>query len=60
MFSKQSDNAVASMTPSRSRSARRRLKLLYLLAFIALMIFGVRWKIEQNRKRMEHEKYKEL
>lgn len=35
-------------------------KLLYLLAFIALMIFGVRWKIEQNRKRMENEKYKEL
>lgn len=35
-------------------------KLLYLLAFIALMIFVVRWKIEQNRKRMENEKYKEL
>lgn len=35
-------------------------KLLYLLAFIALMVFGVRWKIEQNRKRMENEKYKEL
>ena len=35
-------------------------KLLYLLAFIALIIFGVRWKIEQNRKRMEDEKYKEL
>lgn len=35
-------------------------KLLYLLVFIALMIFGVRWKIEQNRKRMENEKYKEL
>lgn len=35
-------------------------KLLYFLAFIALMIFGVRWKIEQNRKRMENEKYKEL
>ena len=35
-------------------------KLLYLLAFIALIIFGVRWKIEQNRKRMENEKYKEL
>ena len=35
-------------------------KLLYLLAFIALVIFGVRWKIEQNRKRMENEKYKEL
>ena len=35
-------------------------KLLYLLAFIALMIFCVRWKIEQNRKRMENEKYKEL
>ena len=35
-------------------------KLLYLLAFIALMIFGVRWKIEQNRKRLEDEKYKEL
>lgn len=35
-------------------------KLLYFLAFIALIIFGVRWKIEQNRKRMENEKYKEL
>ena len=35
-------------------------KLLYLLAFIALIAFGVRWKIEQNRKRMEDEKYKEL
>lgn len=35
-------------------------KLLYLLAFIALIVFGVRWKIEQNRKRMEDEKYKEL
>ena len=35
-------------------------KLLYLLAFIALMVFGIRWKIEQNRKRMEDEKYKEL
>lgn len=35
-------------------------KLLYLLVFIALIIFVVRWKIEQNRKRMENEKYKEL
>lgn len=35
-------------------------KLLYFLAFIALVIFVVRWKIEQNRKRMENEKYKEL
>ena len=35
-------------------------KLLYFLAFIALMIFGVMWKIEQHRKRMENEKYKEL
>ena len=35
-------------------------KLLYLLAFIALIIFVVRWKIGQNRKRMENEKYKEL
>lgn len=35
-------------------------KLLYLLVFIALIIFAVRWKIEQNRKRMENEKYKEL
>lgn len=35
-------------------------KFLYLLVFIALMIFVVRWKIEQNRKRMENEKYKEL
>lgn len=36
------------------------VKLLYLLVFIALIIFVVRWKIEQNRKRMENEKYKEL
>ena len=35
-------------------------KLLYLLVFLALIIFVVRWKIEQNRKRMENEKYKEL
>lgn len=35
-------------------------KLLYILAFIALVFFGVRWKIEQNRKRMEADKYKEL
>lgn len=35
-------------------------KLLYSLAFFALIIFVVRWKIEQNRKRMENEKYKEL
>lgn len=35
-------------------------KLLYLLVFFALIIFVVRWKIEQNRKRMENEKYKEL
>lgn len=35
-------------------------KLLYSLAFFALMIFVVRWKIEQNRKRMENEKYEEL
>lgn len=35
-------------------------KLLYSLAFFALIIFVVRWKIEQNRKRMENEKYEEL
>lgn len=35
-------------------------KLLYSLAFFALIIFVVRWKIEQNRKRIENEKYKEL
>lgn len=35
-------------------------KLLYSLAFFALIIFVVRWKIEQNRKRMEDEKYKGL
>ena len=35
-------------------------KLLYFLAFIAIVAFGIRWKIEQNRKRMEDEKYKEL
>lgn len=35
-------------------------KLLYSLAFFALIIFVVSWKMEQNRKRMEDEKYKEL
>lgn len=35
-------------------------KTLYLLAFMALIVLGVRWKIEQNRKRLEDEKYKEL
>lgn len=35
-------------------------KTIYLLAFIALIVQGVRWKIEQNRKRLEDEKYKEL
>ena len=35
-------------------------KLFYLLIFIAFIAYGVRWKIEQNRKRMEVEKYKEL
>lgn len=35
-------------------------KLLYLLIFIALVAWGVHWKNERNRKRMEDEKYKEL
>lgn len=35
-------------------------KLLYSLAFFALIIFVVSWKMEQNRKRMENEKYEEL
>lgn len=35
-------------------------KLFYVLLFIALIVIGVRWKNEQNRKRMENEKYKEL
>ena len=35
-------------------------KMLYLLIFIAILVFGFRWKMEQNRKRMEDEKYKEL
>ena len=35
-------------------------KLLYFLTFIAIVTFGIRWKVEQNRKRMENEKYKEL
>lgn len=35
-------------------------KLIYLLLFIAILAWGLRWKMEQNRKRMEDEKYKEL
>ncbi len=35
-------------------------KLIYLLFFIAILAWGYRWKMEQNRKRMENEKYKEL
>ena len=35
-------------------------KLIYLLFFIAILTWGYRWKMEQNRKRMEDEKYKEL
>ena len=35
-------------------------KLIYLLFFIAILTWGYRWKMEQNRKRMENEKYKEL
>lgn len=34
-------------------------KLIYLLFFIAILTWGYRWKMEQNRKRMEDEKYKE-
>lgn len=35
-------------------------KLIYLLFFIAILTWGYRWKMEQNRKRMEDKKYKEL
>lgn len=35
-------------------------KLLYVLIFVAILVFGFRWKMEQNRKRLEDEKYKEL
>lgn len=34
-------------------------KLIYLLFIIAILTWGYRWKMEQNRKRMEDEKYKE-
>lgn len=35
-------------------------KLIYLLFIIAILTWGYRWKMDQNRKRMEDEKYKEL
>lgn len=35
-------------------------KLIYLLFIIAILTWGYRWKMEQNRKRMEDEKYKKL
>lgn len=35
-------------------------KLIYLLFIIATLTWGYRWKMDQNRKRMEDEKYKEL
>lgn len=35
-------------------------KLIYFLFIIAILTWGYRWKMEQNRKRMEDEKYKEL
>lgn len=35
-------------------------KTLYVLLFAAVLVFVYRWKIEQNRKRMEDEKYREL
>ena len=35
-------------------------KLIYLLFIIAILTWGYRWKMEQNRRRMEDEKYKEL
>ena len=35
-------------------------KLVYLLLAIGLVAWGIRWKMEQNRKRMEDEKYREL
>ena len=35
-------------------------KTLYVLLFVAVIVLGFRWKLEQNRKRLEDEKYKEL
>ena len=35
-------------------------KLLYFLTFVAIVAFGIRWKITQNRRRMEVEKYREF
>lgn len=35
-------------------------KLIYLLFIIAILTWGYRWKMDQNRKRIEDEKYKEL
>lgn len=35
-------------------------KLIYLLFIIAILTWGYRWKMDQNRKRMEDENYKEL
>ncbi len=35
-------------------------KLIYFLLFVAILVWGFRWKMEQNRRRMEDEKYKEL
>ena len=35
-------------------------KLLYLLLVVGMVTYGVRRKMEQNRRRLENEKYKEL
>ncbi len=35
-------------------------KLLYLLLVVGMVTYGIRWKMEQNRRRLENEKYKEL
>ncbi len=35
-------------------------KLAYLLLFVAIIVFVFRWKTEQNRRRLEHEKHQEL
>lgn len=35
-------------------------KLIYVLLAVAMLSYGIRWKMEQNRKRLENEKYKEL
>lgn len=35
-------------------------KLLYVIVIVLIVSYGVRWKLNQNRRRMEAEKYREL